>query len=74
MGLAPYGRSCEREKVPTPWEAPSMVGEISLDRGGASEPWRRAQKLVMEGKTESNLQRRSVLLPYASQAEMLFCQ
>ena len=46
MGLAPYGRSCEGEKVPTPWEAPSIAEEISLDQGGASEPWRRAQKLV----------------------------
>ena len=46
MGPAPQGRSCEEGKVPTPWEAPSVVGEISLDGGGASEPWRRAQKPV----------------------------
>ena len=36
--------------------------------GGELRNW------LMEGKSESNLQRRSVLLSYASQAEMLMCQ
>ena len=43
-GPVPLGGSCERGKVPSPWEASFMGEKISWDRKGTSEVQRRVQQ------------------------------
>lgn len=73
MGSAPWGKSCEGGKFPTPWEA--SLAEIVLD-GAGEAVWELKKgecNEFVEGKMENILAQRAGTPPCTSKPEVHLC-
>ena len=72
MGLLPLGGSCERRKIPSPWEPPSPAGS-SAGTDRELQKLREYSIRLAAGRTERNQHRWSLPRCYTSQPETAAC-